>query len=117
MVEYQSSPLLPALLITPLLAIQYVLFNLLVAILVEGFQAEVTVALVEEAPLWGPYETGGGGLDRGGPQFKHLAGNGSPEEGVTSEVVSFPSQEACKWRLHLGPLPIPQGCRNKPLHL
>lgn len=28
----------------------YVLFNLLVAILVEGFQAEVTVALVEEAP-------------------------------------------------------------------
>uniref|UniRef100_A0A3Q1LL52 Voltage-dependent T-type calcium channel subunit alpha n=1 Tax=Bos taurus TaxID=9913 RepID=A0A3Q1LL52_BOVIN len=52
----------------------YVLFNLLVAILVEGFQAEVTVALVEEAPLWGLYETGGGGgLDRGGPQFKHLA--------------------------------------------
>lgn len=96
----------------------YVLFNLLVAILVEGFQVEVTVALVEEAPLWGLYETGGGGgLDRGGPQFKHLAGNGSPEEGVTSEVVSFPSQEACKWRLHLGPLPIPQGCRNKPLHL
>ena len=40
----------------------YVLFNLLVAILVEGFQAEVTVALVEEAPLWGPYETGGGWL-------------------------------------------------------
>lgn len=77
----------------------YVLFNLLVAILVEGFQAEVTVALVEEARLWGLYETGWA------------------EEGVTSEVVSFPSQEACKWRLHLGPLPIPQGCRNKPLHL
>lgn len=38
----------------------YVLFNLLVAILVEGFQAEVTVALVEEAPLWGLYETGWG---------------------------------------------------------
>uniref|UniRef100_A0A8B9WQL0 Voltage-dependent T-type calcium channel subunit alpha n=1 Tax=Bos mutus grunniens TaxID=30521 RepID=A0A8B9WQL0_BOSMU len=60
----------------------YVLFNLLVAILVEGFQAEVTVALVEEAPLWSLYETVGvgSGLDRGGPQFKHLAGNGSPEE-------------------------------------
>lgn len=55
----------------------YVLFNLLVAILVEGFQAEVTVALVEEARLWGLYETwrrGGRGLDRGGRQFKHLAG-------------------------------------------
>uniref|UniRef100_A0A8B9WNT0 Calcium voltage-gated channel subunit alpha1 I n=1 Tax=Bos mutus grunniens TaxID=30521 RepID=A0A8B9WNT0_BOSMU len=53
----------------------YVLFNLLVAILVEGFQAEVTVALVEEAPLWSLYETVGvgSGLDRGGPQFKHLA--------------------------------------------
>ena len=38
----------------------YVLFNLLVAILVEGFQAEVTVALVEEAPLWGLHETGRG---------------------------------------------------------
>ncbi|KAJ1062221.1 hypothetical protein K5549_008563 [Capra hircus] len=46
----------------------YVLFNLLVAILVEGFQAEVTVALVEEARLWGLYETGWA------------------EEGVTSEV-------------------------------
>ena len=98
----------------------YVLFNLLVAILVEGFQAEVTVALVEEAPLWALYETewgGGGGLDRGGPEFKHPEGNGSPEEGVTSEVVSFPSQEACKWRLHLGPMSIPQGCRNKSVHL
>lgn len=52
----------------------YVLFNLLVAILVEGFQAEVTVALVEEAHLCGLYEAGGGGLDRGGRQFKHLAG-------------------------------------------
>lgn len=38
----------------------YVLFNLLVAILVEGFQAEVTVALVEEAPLWGLHKTGRG---------------------------------------------------------
>ena len=35
----------------------YVLFNLLVAILVEGFQAEVTVALVEEAPPRGLHET------------------------------------------------------------
>lgn len=34
----------------------YVLFNLLVAILVEGFQAEVTVALVEKAPPWGLHE-------------------------------------------------------------
>uniref|UniRef100_A0A8B9WTN0 Voltage-dependent T-type calcium channel subunit alpha n=1 Tax=Bos mutus grunniens TaxID=30521 RepID=A0A8B9WTN0_BOSMU len=71
----------------------YVLFNLLVAILVEGFQAEVTVALVEEAPLWSLYETVGvgSGLDRGGPQFKHLAGNGSPEEGVTKPRASSQS--------------------------
>lgn len=34
----------------------YVLFNLLVAILVEGFQAEVTVALVEKALPWGLHE-------------------------------------------------------------
>ena len=40
----------------------YVLFNLLVAILVEGVQAEVTVALVEEAPLWALYETEWGGV-------------------------------------------------------
>lgn len=38
----------------------YVLFNLLVAILVEGFQAEVTAAQAEEAPPWGLYQTGGG---------------------------------------------------------
>ena len=41
------------------------------------------------------------GLDRGGPQFKHLDGTGSPEEGVTSELVRFTSHEACNWRLHL----------------
>ena len=35
----------------------YVLFNLLVAILVEGFQAEVTAALVEDADLWGLRKT------------------------------------------------------------
>lgn len=38
----------------------YVLFNLLVAILVEGFQAEVTAALCEEEPPWGLHETGPG---------------------------------------------------------
>lgn len=38
----------------------YVLFNLLVAILVEGFQAEVTVALVEEAPPWACMQLGEG---------------------------------------------------------
>uniref|UniRef100_A0A667G847 Voltage-dependent T-type calcium channel subunit alpha n=1 Tax=Lynx canadensis TaxID=61383 RepID=A0A667G847_LYNCA len=38
----------------------YVLFNLLVAILVEGFQAEVSAALAEEAPAWGLDQAGWG---------------------------------------------------------
>uniref|UniRef100_A0A8C4LLD1 Voltage-dependent T-type calcium channel subunit alpha n=1 Tax=Equus asinus asinus TaxID=83772 RepID=A0A8C4LLD1_EQUAS len=64
----------------------YVLFNLLVAILVEGFQAEVTVALVEEAPPRGLHKTGWGAgvLGGGGLQFKHLAGNRSPKDGSSS---------------------------------
>uniref|UniRef100_A0A8C4LLJ7 Voltage-dependent T-type calcium channel subunit alpha n=1 Tax=Equus asinus asinus TaxID=83772 RepID=A0A8C4LLJ7_EQUAS len=73
----------------------YVLFNLLVAILVEGFQAEVTVALVEEAPPRGLHKTGWGAgvLGGGGLQFKHLAGNRSPKDGVWAEGTgsSFPS--------------------------
>uniref|UniRef100_A0A667G801 Voltage-dependent T-type calcium channel subunit alpha n=1 Tax=Lynx canadensis TaxID=61383 RepID=A0A667G801_LYNCA len=54
----------------------YVLFNLLVAILVEGFQAEVSAALAEEAPAWGLDQAGWGrGPDGGGLQVRHLAGN------------------------------------------
>jgi hypothetical protein len=41
----------------------YVLFNLLVAILVEGFQAEVITAPMEEAPSWDVQDMGQG---RGG---------------------------------------------------
>lgn len=71
----------------------YVLFNLLVAILVEGFQAEVTVVLAEEAPPQSLQKTGQGrgGLDGGGLQFKLLAGNLFPKEGVADEVVGSSS--------------------------
>uniref|UniRef100_A0A8B9WT91 Voltage-dependent T-type calcium channel subunit alpha n=1 Tax=Bos mutus grunniens TaxID=30521 RepID=A0A8B9WT91_BOSMU len=76
----------------------YVLFNLLVAILVEGFQAEVTVALVEEAPLWSLYETlcpipmtPNGHLDPNLPLGGHL--------GPTGAAASAP-------RLSLQPDPV-----------
>ena len=62
----------------------YVLFNLLVAILVEGFQAEVSAALAEEAPAWGLDQAGWGrGLDGGGLQVSRLAGNTFRRRGLS----------------------------------